>query len=276
MQIGIMGCGVVGGALANALETLKFGGDILLYDPAKYETQPSELATCSIVFVCVPSPMRPDGSQDDSIVRASMRMLVGVDFKGIVVIKSTLLPTKLLEIKELFDLPLVSNPEFLTERTANEDCLNAEFHIVGSDDEHARCTVARLYKKYWPNALVYSTSLLAGMMIKYVINTHLTLKVAFMNEIYFMWKALSGGAPWSDITNGLKLDIRMGGTHTVVPGPDGDFGFGGKCFPKDLNALIKLAELFSVEPFTLKAAWESNKVVRKNKDWLNIPGATSE
>jgi UDPglucose 6-dehydrogenase len=64
--------------------------------------------------------------------------------------------------------------------------------------------------------------------------------------------------------------------HTMVPGPDGDFGFGGKCFPKDINAMIKFIESNNVEPVMLKAAWNKNAEIRKNLNWLLIDGAVSK
>jgi UDPglucose 6-dehydrogenase len=276
-QLGIIGCGVVGGALYDALSHLDRRKELLIvrYDPDLFDTEPHQLADCDIVFVCVPSPMLPSGRQDDRILRKTLRMLVGIDYKGVVVIKTTTLPTVLRELDELFNLTLVSNPEFLTEKNAVADCFAAEFHIVGSDDDQAKELVSQLYIRYWPLASVVKLSLLAGMWVKYVINAHLALRVASMNESYRLWDEIGDGTPWDSIVLALRQDPRMGDSHMDVPGPDGRFGFGGKCFPKDLNALIHMADAADLPMRTMEAAWDFNQMVREDHDWHNIEGAVS-
>ena len=74
---------------------------------------------------------------------------------------------------------------------------------------------------------------------------------------------------------GFISDGRIGNSHIDVPGHDGDLGFGGKCFPKDLNAMIKRAESIGVCPSVMKGAWEKNREVRTNLDWFDIPGAVT-
>ena len=81
---------------------------------------------------------------------------------------------------------------------------------------------------------------------------------------------------WNKALEGFISDGRIGNSHIDVPGHDGDFGFGGKCFPKDLNAMIKKTEELGVDPTVMKAAWEKNKQVRQNLDWYDIPGAISK
>jgi UDP-glucose 6-dehydrogenase len=72
-------------------------------------------------------------------------------------------------------------------------------------------------------------------------------------------------------------DTRIGNSHLAVPGPDGDYGVGGHCFPKDLAAMIFLAESLGIEPELLKVTQNKNLKVRKNKDWLSMKGrAVSE
>jgi UDPglucose 6-dehydrogenase len=84
------------------------------------------------------------------------------------------------------------------------------------------------------------------------------------------------GFDWETIMNGVMSDGRIGISHFQVPGFDGDFGFGGTCFPKDINALMKSLEKVNVDPVVLKAAWERNLLVRKNRDWEKSKSAVSE
>ena len=84
------------------------------------------------------------------------------------------------------------------------------------------------------------------------------------------------GCNWGDVMNGFVSDGRVGNSHLDVPGHDGDFGYGGKCFPKDINAFISFFEDIGVNPDVMKASWNKNLEVRNNHDWLKIKGATSE
>ena len=84
------------------------------------------------------------------------------------------------------------------------------------------------------------------------------------------------GLDWENIINGVMSDGRIGISHYQVPGFDGDFGFGGTCFPKDINALIKSVENVGEDPLLLKAAWQRNLLVRKNKDWESSTSAVTE
>ncbi len=83
------------------------------------------------------------------------------------------------------------------------------------------------------------------------------------------------GLDWDKIMNGFMSDGRIGNSHVEVPGHDGSFGFGGKCFPKDINAFINFFEESGLNPLVMKSAWEKNQEVRGDKDWESIPGATS-
>jgi UDPglucose 6-dehydrogenase len=95
-----------------------------------------------------------------------------------------------------------------------------------------------------------------------------------MNEMYQVCEAIGGD--WDSALEGFISDGRIGNSHIDVPGHDGDMGFGGKCFPKDINAMIKRCEEIGVDPAVMKGAWEKNKEVRNDLDWYDIPGAVSK
>jgi UDPglucose 6-dehydrogenase len=109
-------------------------------------------------------------------------------------------------------------------------------------------------------------------MIKYAANATLASQIMIANDIYRICRAL--GINYDLVKKVMQLDERIG-RNMDVPGNDGDFGFGGKCFPKDLCALIHLAREYLVEPHVLAEVWRSNLEAREKKDWLGIPGATS-
>ena len=107
-------------------------------------------------------------------------------------------------------------------------------------------------------------------MVKYVTNNFLTVKVAFANEIAQICEALdkSGNdVDYDKVIEYAKYDPRLGNSHWSVPGPDGHKGFGGHCFPKDINAMICVASNLGVDAKVLKSAWEKNKEVRQDRDW---------
>ena len=83
-----------------------------------------------------------------------------------------------------------------------------------------------------------------------------------MNELKMLSDKVGGD--WGKLIEGFTSDSRIGDSHIDVPGPDGQPGFGGKCFPKDLNALIELFKRNDINPMVMQAAWERNKTLRKS------------
>lgn len=278
--IGVIGLGFVGDALKNGFE--HFGlSEIAVHDP-KLGTSITAVEHCDVVFVCVPTPMGNGGVIDDSIVKHVLDDLVGLGYNGVVVIKSTLLPTSVHKFIEDYDLRIMTNPEYLTERCAREDFINTKWVILGGAGRDI-AEVREIYEYVYRDSeeVKYSTvTAEAAMMAKYMTNTWFSVKVALMNEYHELWTSLldkdAVAGDWDDLVDAFSHDVRVGPTHLQVPGPDGDFGFGGKCFPKDLNALISLVDEYNTTNRILIAAWNDNSDYRKNKDWLEIDGAVSE
>ena len=107
-------------------------------------------------------------------------------------------------------------------------------------------------------------------MIKYMNNCFFATKVSFMNEMKLVSDAI--GADWEMSQAGFAADQRVGDSHLDVPGPDGKLGFGGSCFPKDINALITFSDQLGIDIPTVKGAWETNLNVRPERDWENLKG----
>ena len=101
-------------------------------------------------------------------------------------------------------------------------------------------------------------------------NLFFATKVSFLNEMKLL--ADKVGVNWSHAVEGFILDGRIGHSHLQVPGPDGKFGFGGSCFPKDIQALISFGDEIGVDMNVLKGAWETNLAVRPEKDWEKLKG----
>ena len=107
-------------------------------------------------------------------------------------------------------------------------------------------------------------------MIKYMNNCFFATKVSFMNEMKLI--ADASNVNWDMAVEGFVRDGRIGHSHLNVPGPDGRWGFGGSCFPKDIQAMISYGNELGVETNTLKGAWNTNLAVRPERDWEQLKG----
>lgn len=278
MKIGIIGNGFVGSAIMHGF--ILHVDDIMIYDkdPKRSTHKMEELVKESdVIFVCVPTPMFESGEADLSIVNSVAEELSSYECisEKVVVIKSTIVPGTTEALAASFKhMNFVFNPEFLTERKARLDFINTARIVLGSDKKEALEKVEELYRRRFPYTKIIKTDFGTAQLIKYMANCFFATKVSFMNEMYQICEAIEGN--WEEALEGFITDGRIGNSHIDVPGHDGDMGFGGKCFPKDLNAMIKKAESLGVKPLVMQGAWEKNKDVRKNLDWFDIPGAVSK
>ena len=101
-------------------------------------------------------------------------------------------------------------------------------------------------------------------------NCFFATKVSFLNEMYQIADAC--GVDWDMAVEGFVRDGRVGHSHMNVPGPDGKFGFGGSCFPKDIQAMINFAQTLDIKPDVLKGVWSKNLDVRPEEDWKKLKG----
>ena len=276
MKIGIVGQGYVGTAVKTVFEKHY---DVETYDLDKdkctvdYLEDLVELS--NVIFVCVPTPMRKDGSCDTSIVEAVVKdindMVVSRNVSGrIVAIKSTIPPGTTNKLnKECDNITVLFNPEFLTEANFIEDFKNQDRIIIGGP-RPASTKVRPLFYRAFPKAHIIKTHSTIAEMVKYTTNTFLSVKVSFANEMKMICDKI--GIDYDKVTEYATLDERLGHSHWSVPGPDGHYGFGGSCFPKDINALIKVADELDIHPNMLIGAWETNLDVRPEEDWKKLKG----
>jgi UDPglucose 6-dehydrogenase len=240
MKLAIIGHGFVGKAVDYGFNSSKIEKYII--DP-KYGTKIEDLydKDIDITFVCLPTPMMNDGSIDSSIVEECVTYLKN-NVLGLIVIKSTVTPVILEKIMgEDTCLRIVYNPEFLMEKSANEDFVNPSMHIFGGEYEITK-QVEMIYNKYslCKSCPVYHMSAIEASLVKYGINTFLATKVIWFNQFYDMVEKFGGN--YGTVIRGITTDKRVGPSHTTVPGFDGKRGFGGACFPKDSAAFLRLSE----------------------------------
>ena len=273
-MIGIIGQGFVGNAI---YQKFKNYFDVLTYDLDKSKcnsTLEDVTFKCNIIFLCLPTPMNTNGSCNVDILQKQLENIDLItdnqETKKTIVIKSTVSPGTTARWNSLYSsLDLVFNPEFLTEANAVEDFNNQNRIILGGP-RPATTELRRLYSKVFPKAHIIKTDSTHAEMVKYLTNSFLATKVSFANEIYQICDKMN--VDYDKVVEYATLDDRLGKSHWNVPGPDGDFGFGGHCLPKDLSALIFLAMNLDTETNVLNAVEETNDVVRKNRDWEQMKG----
>jgi len=266
-KVGIIGNGFVGESQAFAFSPTC---DVKIYDinPLKSFNNLEETINQDFVFICLPTPMKIDGSQDSSYIINFFESIESNE-DTIFIIKSTVLPGTTRKIIDRFKYNIIFCPEFLTERTAKLDMMTQTRIIFGGDTNLTK-KVENLFSQRFMNRHYIHTDSTTAEYIKYMNNTFFATKVSVMNEFYRLSQAL--GVDWETARYGFSADPRVGDSHLHVPGPDGKLGFGGTCFPKDINALISLGKKLNVNMNVLEAAWKTNLEVRPEQDWDRLKG----
>lgn len=281
MLIGVIGNGFVGRA-TMLLECVQV--KLVVYDinPALCKpvgTELGDLIDCECIFISVPTPMKKNGECFTDIVEEVVTNLRNIQYKGFIIIRSTV------PVGTCDRLGCYFMPEFLTERNFCEDFKQNQNWIFGisqgpRDSEFKKTirelfTLAHLNKRIQHNNIHFVLNKEAEM-IKLFRNCMLATKVSFCNEIseFCTLKDI-------DYENVRKLaceDPRILHSHSKVPGPDGKYGFGGTCFPKDANNLKYQMGQAGMKGFILNAILERNTTVdRPEKDWnKNIGRAVVE
>ena len=257
--IGIIGLGYVGGAIKEAFN---WGDAAVLIDPAKghHGTYKEIKERTDGVFVCVPSPMGDDGSCDTSILESVLAELKKIDYHGVIISKCTAPPNVYERLGKEFP-NLVHAPEFLTAANAVRDYAGGKFSIIGGSVTAYMREAERIIRLTQRElAHVKFCTIGEAALAKYAINSFLATKVVFMNELWGI--AVAAGLDYDTVAKMVNLDSRIGTSHMQVPGPDGHYGFGGACFPKDTAALLKYAESLGQTPMVLDAAVKKNTFLR--------------
>jgi len=268
MKLGIIGFGYVGSAVANGFRTC--GHEIHVFDISKeklvqakkdghavHEHIEELVDNSNIIFVCVPTPPKDDGSCDTSIVENVIEKIAkSTKEEKIVVIKSTVIigtTDKIINRVSIINdkIKIIFNPEFLRAKYAKQDFLNPDRIVIGGYDKKAIEIVKKLYESF--NRPIIIVDPKTAEMIKYTSNAFLATKVSFANQIKMICDKL--GIDAKKVMEVVTMDHRINPSHLdPTKGP-----FGGACLPKDLDALIKKTEEMGIENILLKAVKEINK-----------------
>ena len=280
MKIGIIGQGYVGTAVRTVFQKHYNIETFEIKQESSCDTLQELVTNTEVIFICVPTPMNKDRSCNTDIVEdviSDINDSIHIDILNhhpkmdkIVVIKSTVPPGTTDRLnKENDNITVIFNPEFLTEANFIEDFKNQNRIIIGGK-RPATTKLRQIYSLVFPNTPIIKTGSMTAEMVKYFTNTFLATKVSFANEMNLICDKL--GIDYDKVVEYSIYDERLGKSHWAVPGPDGHYGFGGSCFPKDINALIDVAINLGVEPKVLKGTWETNLKVRPEEDWKELKG----
>ena len=309
--VGQVGYGFIGNAVVELFRD--HVGKILIYDKAKVPTKFGNLELCAsldpvvasaeVIFVAVPTPMKPSGECHTGIVESVLQDIQNAALKMarqlenfVVVLKSTVPPGFTRRMQDKYALRLVFSPEFLTEAHAVKDFRTTNRVLMGGDLEDA-LVLKKYFEGVWPDRLIGTyvdhkdgpVALIhcepgEAEMVKLSTNIHLTSKVMVSNELYLICQKL--GIDYDNVRIMTQLDRRIGLSHMNVPGPDGLRGVSGSCFPKDLNSLAFLSEQLECstprqcgasgcvpgETSLFREMFERNVIIRGQKDWEQLTG----
>jgi UDPglucose 6-dehydrogenase len=266
LKVGIIGNGFVGEAISFAFSSIS---NVYIYDtnPLKSLNDLEFVHNCDFVFVCVPTPMYEDGTQDLSFVESVFEKSTD---RPIYIIKSTVLPGTTQRLsKKYSNSKIIFSPEFLTERTAKLDILTQSRIILGGELSLTNKAKVLFNKRFKIKNIIQTDSKTAELT-KYMNNTFFATKVSIMNEFKLICDKI--GAKWEDALRGFVSDGRIGDSHLNVPGHDGKLGYGGTCFPKDVNALLSFSKKHGVELNSIAGGWATNLKLRPEKDWEKKEG----
>ncbi len=241
MKIGVIGIGVVGSAtyksFCNKCDNKKY--EVIAYDKYKNIGVFGDMIDCKIVFLCLPTLYNYDlMSYDKSSIREICQQLSENNYKGLVVIKSTVEPTTSQNMADTYNLSVLHNPEFLSARTAYEDFHNQKHIIIGSTIQSSTDvkTLVDFYAENYSDADITLCTSTESEAIKIFCNNFYSVKIQFFNELYLMCQKL--GISYDTVRDAMLKNGWINPMHTIVPGTDGKLSYGGMCFPKDTNALL--------------------------------------
>jgi UDPglucose 6-dehydrogenase len=224
------------------------------------------LAT-DMVFLCLPTLYSyDDNSYDKTALHEICAKLSENEYRGLVVIKSTVEPTTTQTFADTYKLAFFHNPEFLTARTAYQDFHDQKHIIIGKSSDASSEQLDKLvnfYRYYYPDAKISTCHCTESECTKIFCNCFYAVKVQFFNELYLLCQKL--GMDYNTIRNTMLKNGWINPMHTDVPGPDGELSYGGMCFPKDTNALLSFMKSMDLPHAVLDGTVSERNSIRSDK-----------
>lgn len=273
MKISVVGLGFVGYSMYKSfiLKGMIENENIFGFDKYK-DGGIGTLEKCcesDIMFLALPTKFNNKlGQYDKSHIISTCDELAKRNYQGVIVIKSTVEPETTNNLQDKYPiLTFIHNPEFLTARTAFDDFHNQKHIVLGKSKT---CSDSKLqlvkdfYVKMYPDAEISLCSSLESESMKIFCNCFYSVKVQFFTELYLLCK--SNGCDYNHVKEMMLKNGWINLMHTIIPGPDGDISYGGLCFPKDTNALMKYMDKMQTPSKVLTATVEERNIMRKDHD----------
>jgi UDPglucose 6-dehydrogenase len=257
MRLGVVGGGIVGRATARAF--VEFVDEVRVYDVVRERaTHPlADVLACDLVFCCLPTPQKEGSLECDlSAVEGFFASVAGS--KADFVLRSTVPVGTTARLAARHRLRICHSPEFLSARCAVTDAHLPARNVVGwvRPPAHDAAALVALYERRFPGVPVHLMTSCESEAVKLAQNSFFSTKLAFFNELRSFCEAKS--LRWDAVLPALLADGRVSHSHTQVPGPDGRFGFGGACLPKDLANFVACVEAAGLSAAVSRAAHERN------------------
>lgn len=252
MNIGIVGQGVVGGAVEHGMR--KIGHSVIVHD-IKFNTSIEILKNTDICYICVPTPPTENGNCDTSIVKAVLNDLANIGYKGYVAIKSTVSPGSTEEFSGVFtNLSISFVPEFLRERCAIADFVdNHDLCIIGTDNEKSFKAIKKSHGNF-PKKFIKTTATEAEFC-KYFNNIYNATLITFANSFYEVCKNMN--VDYGNVKNTIVFRNHINDVYLECN--ENFRGFGGVCLPKDTKAFDALSEKLNLDVNFFKTLMDENK-----------------
>ena len=272
-KVSIIGLGFVGSSMFKSFEikNLKPNENLFGYDKYKNDGIGTleECLNTNIMFLCLPTQYNTlKGEYDKTNIYQVCDLLEKNNYSGIIVIKCTVEPETTNNLCLRYKtLSFVHNPEFLTARTAFEDFHNQTHIVLGKSDNCSQEKLENLksfYNELYPNAEISLCSCLESESMKIFCNCYYSVKVQFFTEIYLLCQ--KNNCDYEKVKNMMIKNNWINPMHTTIPGPDGQISYGGLCFPKDTNALLKYMEKLNTPHKLLESSIDERNEMRSDKD----------
>ena len=222
-----------------------------------------------VIFIAVGTPAMEDGSADlSAVLNVADEIGEYINSYKVIVDKSTvpvgtgrkvinIIKEKIKNRNENIDFDVVSNPEFLREGKAVNDCLRPNRIVIGTESEKAKEIMSKVYNVLYINATPFLfTNLETAEMIKYASNAFLAVKISFINEIALLAEKV--GANTQEIARAMGMDGRISPKFLHCGA-----GYGGSCFPKDTKAIVEIGKEYGEDMYVISAAIAANEKQKK-------------
>ena len=273
-MISIIGLGFVGGSMVKSFKIKGF--QVKGYDKFKESDSFEECLKSDIMFLALPTIFNEEtNTYDKEPMHETCKKLVENNYKGLVVIKSTVEPETTKNFSEKYDLRFIHNPEFLTAATAFEDFHNQKHIVLGKGPNVDNIdNLIAFYKKGYPDAEFSICTSTESESMKSFVNCFYATKVQFFNELYLLCQSMN--CDYDKVKNLMLKNKWINPMHTNVPGTDGKLSYGGYCFPKDTNALLQFMKTKNTSHKVMEAVIEERNEMRSDNVNVKIKNSHSK